>query len=71
MKIQSAKILLVPPKYEKLWCHPTIIISIHIGLFSIAPFKVIDLKLLCFIYGISSLLLFFIALSKVITLSRT
>ena len=40
----------------------------NIGTFTIAPCKVITLNLLYFIYGISSLLLFLIALSKVIAL---
>ena len=41
----------------------------NIILFSIAPCEVIVLNLLCFIYCISSLLLFLISLSKVIALS--
>ena len=40
----------------------------NIGLFPITPCKVIALNLFFFIYGISSLLLFLIALSKVIAL---
>ena len=64
--------LLVRPKYEII-----MVLSNYsffqdyysnIGLFSIAPYKVIALNLRCFIYGISSLLLFLIALSKVIAL---
>ena len=38
----------------------------NIRLFSIAPCKVIAINLLCFFYGICSLLLFYIAHSKVI-----
>ena len=38
-------------------------IKFYIGLFSIAPSKVISFNLLCFIFGISSLLLFLIAIS--------
>ena len=67
--IQSAKILLLPPKCEIImvphnhsffqYCDS------NIGLFSIAPCKVITLNLLC----ISSLLLFlWLSLSKVIAL---
>ena len=48
---------MVPSKYSFL-----------IGLFHIAPCKVIDLNLLCFIYGIISLLLFLIAFFKVVAL---
>ena len=40
----------------------------NIGLFSIAPCKVITLIFFCFIFGISSLLLSFISLSIVILL---
>ena len=41
----------------------------NIGLFSIAPCKDITLNLLCFIYGISSLFLFFIVLAKGIAIA--
>ena len=60
-ELQSAKILLVPPKMKNIFWYYTKI------LFSIAHCKVIALNLLCFIYdGISSLLIFLIANSKVI-----
>ena len=39
----------------------------NIGLFSIAPCKVISLILLCILFGIISLFVFLITLSKVIT----
>ena len=58
---------MVPPKYELImvlsnylffeYCHK------NIGLFSIAPCKVIALNLLCFIFDIISLLLYFISLT--------
>ena len=60
--IQSTKMLLLPPKYKII-----IMPSNHsnfqycdsnIGLFSIAPCKVITLNSLCILFGISSLLLF-------------
>ena len=60
--LQSAKILLLPPKYEII-----IVPSNHsnfqfcdsnIGLFSIAPCKVITLDPHCILFGISSLLHF-------------
>ena len=60
--LQSAKIFLIPPKYEIImvpsnhsnvqYCYR------NIGLFSIAPCKVITLNPLCIPFGISSLLLF-------------
>ena len=60
--IQPAKLLLLPPK-----CEIIMVPSNHsffqycdsnIGLFSIAPCKVITLNPLCILFGISSLLLF-------------
>ena len=60
--LQSAKILLLPSKYEIV-----ILPSNHsffqycdsnIGPFSIAPYKVITLNPFCKLFGISSLLLF-------------
>ena len=61
MYIQSAKILLLPPKYEIImvpsnhsffqYCDS------NIGFFSIAPCKVITLNPFCILFGISSLLL--------------
>ena len=69
---QSVKILLLPPKYEIImvpsnhsffkYCDS------NIGLFSIAPCKVITLNPLCILFCISSLLLFDGSLSKVIAL---
>ena len=63
--VQSAKILLLPSKYEI-----NMVPSIHsifqycnIGLFFIARCKVITLNSLCILLSISSLLLFFMALS--------
>ena len=60
--IPSAKILLLPPKYEIImlpsnqsffqYCDS------NIGLLSIGPCKVITLNPLCILFGISSLLLF-------------
>ena len=71
-QVQSAKILLLPPKYEIImvpsnhsffqYCYR------NIRLFSIAPCKVITLNPLCILSGISSLLLFDGFLSKVIGL---
>ena len=53
-----------------LWCHPIINFFqyCNIGLFSIAHCTVITLNPLCILLGISSLLLFYGSLSKVITL---
>ena len=60
--IQSAKILLLPPKYELImlpsnhsffqYCDS------NIGLFYIAPCKVINFNPFCILFAISSLLLF-------------
>ena len=62
IQTQSLKILLLPAKYEIImvpsnhsffkYCDS------YIGLFSIAPCKVIILNPLCILFGISSLLLF-------------
>ena len=70
--VQSAKILLLPPKYEIImvpsnhsffqYCDS------NIGLFSITHCKVITLNPLCILFVISSLLLFDCFLSKVIAL---
>ena len=59
--LQSAKKILLPPKYEIImlpsnheffqYCDS------NIGLFSIAPCKVITLNPFCILFGISSLLL--------------
>ena len=69
--LQSAKILLLPPKYEI-----NMLPSNHscfqycdsnIGLFSIVPSKVITLNPLCILFGISSFsLLFLVKLSLLI-----
>ena len=66
--LQSAKILLLPPKYEIIMLPSNHSFFIHrnIGLFFIAPFKVIILNPLCILFGISSLLIFDGSLSKVI-----
>ena len=66
--VQQTKILLVPQKCETImllfnysvfqYCDS------NIGLFHIAPCKVVALNLLCFIFGIISLLLFTISLSS-------
>ena len=53
------------PKIRINFC-TLILFTSNIGLFSITPCKVIALNLLFFIYGISCLLLFLNALSKVI-----
>ena len=60
--LQSAKILLLPPKYEIImlpsnhsffeYCES------NIGLFSFAPCKVITFNPLSILFGISALLLF-------------
>ena len=68
-----AKILLVPLKYELnfgaiLKCGFFQYCDSNISSFSIALCNVITLNLLYFIYGIISLLLFLITLSKVIAL---
>ena len=73
ISIQSAKILFVPPKYEIIvvpsnysffqYCDS------NIGQIYIAPCKVIAFNLFCFIYGISSLLLFLIAFCLSLCLS--
>ena len=49
--IYSAKILLLPPKYEKIMV-PFIFqhCDSNIGLFSIAPYKVITLNPLCILF---------------------
>ena len=79
----SAKIFLVPPKCEiimMLTNHAFLqYCDSNIGFFSVAPCKVI--ALLCFIYGISSLLLLLIAsqvivlptiaIARVVSLSRS
>ena len=66
--IQEANKLMLPPKCEIIMMLSNYLFFQYCGitavLFSIAPCKVIALNLLCFIYGISSLLLF----SKVIAL---
>ena len=71
-EVQSAKILLLPPKYEIIMLSSNHSFSQYcdsnIGLFSIAPCKVITLNPLCILFGISSLLLFDCSLSKVIAL---
>ena len=74
--IQSAKISLLPPKYE------IIMVPSNHSFFSITLFKVITLNPLYILFGISSLLLFFygylskvvlptIAISIVVALSRS
>ena len=70
--IQSAKILLLPPKYEIIMVpsdHSNFqYCDSNIGLFSIAPCKVITLNPLCIIF-VSVLCFFFNgSLSKVIAL---
>ena len=70
LPLQSAKILLLPPKYEMImvpsnhsffqYCES------NIGLFSIAPCKVITLNPLIILFCISFLLLFYGSLFKVI-----
>ena len=61
-KVQSAKILLLPPKYEKIMLPSNHSLfqycDSNIGLFSIAPCKVITLNPFCILFGIGSLLLF-------------
>ena len=76
-KVQSAKILLLPPKYEIImvpsnhsffqYCNS------NIGLFFIAPCKVITLNPLGIVFGISSFYCFFFDgfLSIVFALSRS
>ena len=60
--IQSTKILLLSPKYEIIMLPSNHSFfqyyDSNIGLFSIAPWKVITLNPLCILFGISSLLLF-------------
>ena len=69
-KIQSAKILLLPPIYEIIMLpsnHPFYqYCDSNIGLFSIAP--LITRNPFCIIFGISSLLLFLMALSLKLSL---
>ena len=70
--VQSAKILLLPPKYEIIML-PTNHSNFqycdsNIGLFSISPCKVITLNPLCILFGISLLLFWWLSLSKVIAL---
>ena len=70
--VQLAKILLLPPKYKIImlpsndsffqYCDS------NIGLFSIAPCKVITLNPFCILFGISSCFFFDVSLSKVIAL---
>ena len=62
VRLQSVKILLLPPKYE-IFMLPSNNSNFqyydnNIGLFSIAPCKVITLNPLYILFGISSLLLF-------------
>jgi hypothetical protein len=52
LQVHSAKILLLPSKYE------IIMVPSNHSFFSIAPCKVITLNPLCSLFGISSLLLF-------------
>ena len=60
--IQSAKILLLPPKYEIIMLPSNHSFfqncDSNIGLFSIAPCKVINFNPFCILFGTSSLLLF-------------
>jgi hypothetical protein len=61
-EVQLAKILLLPPKYEIImlpfnhsffqYCDS------NIGLFSVAPCKLINFNPFCILFGINSLLLF-------------
>ena len=66
------KILLLPPKYEILMVPSNHSFfqyyNSNIGLFSIAPCKVITLDPLCILFVISSLFFFYGFLSKVIAL---
>ena len=59
---QSAKLLLLPPKYEIIMVPSNHLnfqyCDSNIGLYSIAPCKVITLNLIYILFGISSLLLF-------------
>ena len=64
-QLKLAKILLVPPKCEII--NSAILLFIFIAILDfIAPCIVIALNILCSIFGIISLLLFLIALPKVI-----
>ena len=67
IEIQSAKILLLPPKYEKIMFLLISLCESNIGLFSVAPCIVIAFNLFSIIFCISSLLLFWL-LSLYITL---
>ena len=74
IQIQSAKILLLPLKYEIIMFPSNHLFfqycDSNFGLFSFAPCKVITLNPLCILFGIISLLLFDGSLSKVIGLLR-
>ena len=71
-KLVNEEILLLPPKYEIIMLpsnHSFLqYCDSNIGLFSIAPCKIITLNPVCILFGNSSLLIFYGSLSKFIAL---